>query len=334
MAQPELERFKRRGVTLAVETVEGVDQAPTAVANGIQMFDGRSGTEFDRRDRPLDRAFFTNDPFVVGNRRSFIEGGVELYSPSAPGAAGATGQSDIHALLTIAGLTLVRSLTAGVIARSRYNPVSAAIASATAYWYHVDILRKVLGARANLSGVKQEIGERFMAQARILGTYTDVTQVAIPTITYPTTVPPVSTHLNSEAYIDLDAEGAGAELLVWAKRLSLDFGSELTSKEYTSVMRNQINDRRATWSMLIARTALADFNPWAVRDAATIISARYVLEETAGGMASELGIRGQIETIEEADIDGDLGWELSGPCIASSAGGDEFYISFDDTSPP
>ena len=46
------------------------------------------------------------------------------------------------------------------------------------------------------------------------------------------------------------------------------------------------------------------------------------------GFSQKLSFRGQIEQISEVDIDGDLGWELSGPCIASSAGNDEFALEF------
>jgi hypothetical protein len=45
-------------------------------------------------------------------------------------------------------------------------------------------------------------------------------------------------------------------------------------------------------------------------------------------LASALYVRGQIETVAETDIDGDLGWDISGPCIPSNSGGDEFYIQF------
>ena len=125
----------------------------------------------------------------------------------------------------------------------------------------------------------------------------------------------------------------GSDILVWAKELSIDIGSQIGTKEYTSHKSTQINDRQPTFSLRIARTALADFNPWTVRDALSIITARIRTMVTDPGLYTEIGIRGQIENINEVDIDGDLGWELTGPCIASNTGGDEMYIEFGDTTP-
>ena len=101
-----------------------------------------------------------------------------------------------------------------------------------------------------------------------------------------------------------------------------------------AMMRNQqamIADPRGEL-LRIARTALADFNPWALRDAGTLITASLKLSES-DQRYSELGIRGQIEQINEVDIDGDYGWELTGRCVPSDAGGDEFYIEFGDDTP-
>lgn len=326
MAQPELDYFRKRGIALKAEVTEGTDSVPTAVANGIRLFEGSSGTEFDTVERKIDRAHFTNHPFGVANKRAFIEGGMELYPPATPGAV-ATSSIDGEIALLIAGMAVTKNLGAKT---TTYNPISAAIPSASAYWWHVDYHKQVLGCRANLTGVKMAIGERFMAQLRLQGTYTNVTEDAIPAITLPTTIPVIAQFDNSETNINIDG---GGDLLVWAKELSLDFGNTLTSKEYTSKKVHAPTDRMATWSLRIARTDLSDFNPWTVRDAGTLFEARMRTYVADPGLYSEIGIRGQIEQITETDIDGDLGLELTGRCIASDAGGDEFYLLFGDTTP-
>lgn len=322
MAQPALDWFRKRGVLVKAEGTEGTDSVPVAGTDGIMLMNGKAGTEFDKVERPIDRSFFTSDPFAVANKRAFIEGDFELYSPLTPGAA-ATSSADCEQLLLIAGMTVVKTLGTKT---TRYNPISASIPSASAYWYQVDHHVKALGARANISNLKMEIGKIFMGSVRIQGTYTAFSTVSLPAITYPTYVPTVATYANSTAVLN--------GVTVWCKKLEINFNNELGAKEYTSVLKHQISARKATWSMRIARTDLADLNPWTLRDAGTIITGTFTKtgEQPVSGVATaKLAFRGQIEQIEATEIDGDYGWDLSGPCVASNTGGDEFYIEFDDT---
>lgn len=326
MAQPQLDFFKKRGVAIALETVEGTDAAPSTTANGVMLMNGSSGTEFDKIERPIDRPHFTGTPFVVGNKRAFIEGEFELYPPETPGAA-TTSDADCGVLLLPAGMTVVKDDAAKT---TRYNPISADIPSATAHWWHVDTHKKVRGSRNNITGVGITVGDRFKGQVRLQGDYEDVTQEELPEIALPSRVPAVARADNTETHIT--TLPGGTPLLVWAKSLTVEFGNQLTSKEFTSHKSNSLSDRQPTWSLRIARTTLADFNPWTVRDNATLIAATLRLTES-NGLYSEIGIRGQIDQINEVDIDGDYGWELTGPCIASDEGGNEFYFEFGDSSP-
>jgi hypothetical protein len=159
-------------------------------------------------------------------------------------------------------------------------------------------------------------------------------------VVLPTKVPVIATSLNTTCLVSTLVAGATprtsgtplTNLHVNAKSLQLDFGNALKHKEYTELTVNAINDRLPKWSLRIARTDVgADFDPFYVRDNGTIMTAIFNLYESnakTACLASALQIRGQLETIAEADIDGDLGWDLSGPCIPSNSGGDEFYIQF------
>lgn len=320
MAQPNLEQFKKRGVAIKIETTVGVDATPTGVANGVLLLNGSSGTEIDKIERPVDRPFLGGTPFVVGGKRAFIEGEFELYPPATPGAA-TTSNADCEVLLLPAGMTVVKD---NVAKTTKYNPVSANIASATAYWYHAGTHKKVLGARNDLSNLSLAVGERFKGNVRLQGDYTTVTETALPSITLPSVVPTTAKASNTATNINVSG---GADVLVWAKSLSINLSNQIASKEYTTHKETGITERAPTFTLRIAKTALADFNPWTVRDAAQVFAARLRLTES-DGRYSELGVRGQIEAINEVEIDGDYGWELTGPCVPSSAGGDEFYILF------
>lgn len=343
MTQPALDFFKKRNLLIKAEVTEGTDPTPTGASDAFRLFDGSSSTEFDKVERPLDKAFFGSDPFVVANRRATIQGTFELYPPATPGAA-STSDADCAKLLLPAGMAVTKNAGAKT---TIYNPISTAIASATAYWYHTGTLIKALGARADISDLKIEIGQRFTGQCSIMGDYADVSAAAAPTVTLSSKVPVVATARNTDCKLSTLVRGATtstdgtplADLVVWAKSLSVSFGNALAHKEFTSKSVNGVSDRQATWSLRLAKTDItADFNPWYVRDNGIVLEAAlrlFEVDAVAGvldGLYSALNIRGQIETINPTDIDGDYGWELSGPCIPSDAGGDDFTIEFGDTS--
>lgn len=328
MAQPALDQFRKRLLTLKQEVTEGTDSLPTALANAILLMEGQSSTEGDVVDRDIDRAFFGARPFSFTNKRAMIEGMFELFPPATPGAA-STSDAACAPLLLPAGMAVVKNLGAKT---TRYNPVSSGIPSSTAYWYHNDMLMKVLGARHDISDLGITIGGRFQGRVRVMGRYDNVAADTLPNGTLYTDIPVVASYDNTQAHITNPV--GGTELLVWAKSLSVSFANELGTREYSSHKVNTISDRQPTWSMRIARTALADFNPWAARDANVIIGAKMrVYQNALVGRYSELGVRGQIEQVQVVDIDGDTGFELSGRCVPSNTGGDELYIQFGDTTP-
>ena len=326
MAQPQLEPFKRRGLALAVRAAAGSPVVPAPATNGVLLFTGTSGTEFDKIERPIDRPFLTGQPFAVGARRAYIEGEFELYPPTSPGGA-ADSDPDCGVLLLPAGMTVVKDATEKT---TRYNPISVNMALSDARFWHAGTVKHVQAARHNLTSLAITVGDRFKGNVRVQGDYETIAEEALPEIVLPTTVPTVARADNTVTKISVLP--GGAALTVWAKSLSVDLGNTITPKEYTSHKETGITDRAPTWTLRLARTALADFNPWTLRDAATPLAISLRLTEQSK-LYSELGIRGQIDTINEVEIDGDYGWELSGPCVASDAGGDELYIEFGDSTP-
>lgn len=328
MAQPALQFFRRRGMTAKAETTEGTDSVPTVADNGIIIMDGSLTTETQIYERAVDKTFLGHDPFVTGTKSATVQGTIDLVPPATPGQT-LTGNSHVEALL----LPCAHAVTKNAGAKTTtYTPISNAIPSASIYWYHADTRIKILGSRGVLSGLMMEIGQACRATVAMTGRYDTVDEVALPTITVPTINPVPLRHSNSEAHITSPHDGT--PLLVWAKMLSVDTGLEVGTTEYTSERFTRHRDRRATFTMRIARTDLDDFNPWAVRDANTIIRCTLrVYEDADPGLYTELSVRGQIEGVQDVDIDGDRGIEITGRCIPSSAGNDEYYLQFGDNTP-
>jgi hypothetical protein len=342
MPLPNLIPFKKRNFMLKAEVTPGTDANPVGATDGFRLFDGNSSTEFDKVERQVDRAHFGGYEFAVANPRAKIEGEFEIYPPSAPG----TGDADCAKLLLPCGMAVTKD---AVGKTTRYNPISEAIPTVTAVWSHAGTQVKALGARGDISGMAIELGQRMKGKASLTGDYTAVTETAMPTLTLSSKVPVVASARNMRTRIGTLVKGGTAgsvgtpleDFLVYAKTLSVDFGNALAHKEYSSLSVNQISDRAPTFTLRIARTDIAaDFNPWFVRDNGILFVATAQLFETSGtpsasltGLYSALTIRGHIENITTTDIDGDYGWELTGPCVPSDAGGDEFYLEFGDTTP-
>lgn len=326
MAQPDIEVFTARGLAVIAEVTEGTDPGVTSAADAYQILDGKSGTEFDKIERKLDKAFFSGDEFVVANNRAFIEGTIELTPPAVPG----TDPASCARILLPCGMAEDLDDVARI---TSYAPISRAIPTVTAAWWHGGTFRTVTGARGNLTGLTLKIGDRFMAQLRLQGDYEEIEEDDLPTdFDYSAFLTPtVVTDENSRMLVSV-VDGSPTNLHLWGKELSLDFGNQLQSKQFTELRVNRISDRKGTYKATFVRTAKADFDPWALRAAGELVTFEFRLMED-DGRTSTLSVRGQIEGINEVDVDGDYLWEITGPCIASDDGGDEFGLAFGNLAP-
>lgn len=318
-----LERFKNRALLLKLEVTEGVDPVPTPGADAFQLFDGTSGLMGDKVERPIDRPFFTHDPFVLTNVRGFIEGGFEIVPPA--GAYTAATKASVDALLKIGGMA--KTFVVGPPAIVRYNPISTAIQSATAYFYHAGVLYKCKASRANLSSLSMEIGSYLKGQTRIEGDCQQVEESALPAgLDYAAFATPV---VNTTESMEMRVNGFAVE----GKMIGADFGSQIKTIEHTEARITRISDRRPTFSARFYRPARASLDPWALWKANTIIPIYGSVTDPATGLQTKVTVRGQIEDVKPVDIDGDLGYEITGRAIASDAGGDEVLVEFTDTTP-
>lgn len=319
-----LERFKNRALLLKVEVTEGTDAVPAPATDAFQLFDGSSGLMSEKIERMVDRPFFTHDPFVNTNIRGFIEGGFEIVPPDVSPYTAAS-KASVDALLKIAGMA--KTFVAGPPIIVRYNPVSTAMPSGTGYFYHAGTLYKLTGARANLSSISMEIGNYLRGQCRIEGNCTQVEEAALPAgLDYTAFNAPIA---NTTESMELRVNGFAVE----GKKIGVDFGSQMQTAEHTEARVNRIRDRKPTFSAQFYRPARASLDPFALWKSGAVIPLFGSITDPATGLQTKLTVRGQIEDVKPTDIDGDLGYEISGRCIASDTGGDEIVIEFQDTVP-
>lgn len=325
MAQPPLEQFIRRTLLLKEQSAEGTPATPSNSVDGVRLYDGSSGTEVDSQTVNPDVPHFAGASMYVFNKRAFVEGMFELYAPEMPGDA-VDGTPDCHPLLGAAGM--VRVLNAGA-RTTRYNPISTGIPYTTAYWYHSDTLLRVHDARHAISSVTLEIGKRFEGRARVQGSYSEMEEAELPLVDLPEDENLVLQAHNGRAQITVLPGGSPVTLR--AKSMTLDFGSDIKTKEYTGYKTTTIDGRTPKWTLRCARPAKADFDALAVRDASGYVTVTMRIKG-ADGRYAMMGVRGQIESVSPDNIDGDYGFNITGMCTASSAGGDEFFIEFGDVA--
>lgn len=328
MAQPALDNFRRRGLA-----VDAADSAVTSAGDAIQILDGKAGTEFDKVERKIDRAFLGNYPFIVKNKRAYIEGMIEFVVPSVPGHS-TNGVASVAPVLLPCGMAQTLSSSGRT---TTFTPVSSGFAAADAKWWHSGTYLQIFDARGNLSGAKMEVGERFMGNLRLQGSYTEIDEASLPTdFDYSDfTVPQVASDLNSTLEVSSLGAAAISSLNLWGKSLSFDLGNDVQRVEYTEHSETRIKDRLPTFTCRIARPAKADFDVHAIRDSGELITLTmrtFDNPDQATGKYSELHVRGQIEQINQVDIDGDFGYEISGPLVPSDSGNDEFRIRFGDAT--
>lgn len=244
---------------------------------------------------------------------------MELAPPPNPGSE-TQGAPHAHPVLEIGGLR--QSLYGGEI--TRYNPLTDGIALSTADFWQAGTLRRLTDARAKISELRIEIGQRPRLRARIEGLCGDVDEAEVPEALPPPASAPIATAASARARVIV---GDRPALAVWAKSLDIDLRAALRLKDFTSRREHAYAGRDPVYTLTLARPSLADFDPWAARKAGQRLITRLRVE-TGDGRAVEIGARGLIRDIVEIDLDGDYGLQISGPCIATRPGGNEVWLAF------
>jgi len=322
MPQPQLDSFTRRGLAIALSGT-----LPTSAGHALQILEGSSEKQVDSVERNVDKPFFGNNPSSKKNRRATITGMIEITPPPAPGQV-TTGVASVAPALLSAAMEENRTADSRL---TEYNVISDSLGLYEAIWWHSGTYLHVTKARADLSEIKMEIGDRFMAKWSLEGVYTEVSEANLPTdfdySDFP--IPTVAEFDNTTMILNSLGSTAISNLHLRGKMLSASFGLEKGVKEYTEYKETRVTERKGTFTMKFARPDFDDFNPTAIRDSGELITCAFRLVET-DGRYSELFIRGQIDEVKDTDIEGDFGYEITGRLIPSSAGNDEVAINFGD----
>ena len=308
--------FDQRGCVLKLEGTEGVDSGPTTLLNTLQLINGRSGITAEKLTRSVDRPHFGAKPGRRIKERGFIEGEIEVVGALTLGAA-----SPQSPLFQLAGMA--ETLVAGPPALTRYNVISRQIPSASAWFYHAGTLKKILGARANISALMMEIDKFFTAKVRIEGACSTVAEATMPTdFDYDDfAVPTPYTTESGELLVN----GFAVDGL----SLSVDFGNALGVRSTTRRRVGRISGREGQFTAKFYRPAHADLNVWNLWESGAEFPIVGLHGIGAGvGRGAKLTLRAQIDNVDETEDDKDYVLEVKGSLIPSSAGNDEIQLEF------
>jgi hypothetical protein len=309
-----LESFEQRALLLKIEATEGVDASPAGGANAFRILNGQSGVEAEELKLERDAPYFTADPFVPVGRYGFIEGDVEVVGHATAGQA-----SPLSPLLRIGGNA--ETLVVGPPAGARYNPISTGVPSASAYFHHGGTRKKLLGARASISGFAFEIKKFPMFKVRIEGNCVEAEEAAMPTPDYSAFVDPMAIEYET---LQLSINGFNVDGVM----LSVDYGTELKVKEHSEGRIARISDRKPSGVLRFYRPAFASLNPWTLWKNLTKVPIFALLDNgtAARKIKKNLGYC-QLGVPKEIEIERDLGYEI--PFVPlPQTGNDEFVLEF------
>lgn len=322
MAQPDLRNFTRRGILIGPANTSLV-----AADHSLLLFDGTAETTADRVERNTDTPYLGAKPASMKNFRAMINGMIELITPTAPGQPTTGVAPWAKAILCCA---IAQTLTADS-RLTRYTPISDDAPLADAKWWHADIYMAVDDIAGDLAEINCAIGERITAKIALEGNYEAVSEDTVPTNFDLTAFvePTICTYSNSTLILNSLGDAAITDLHLRAKSLVINLGNEKAVKEYTKFKKGKVTKRNGKFTIRIALCDLGDFNPDDFKRSREYITLEWKLSE-ADGRYTMPGVRGQVDDVKLVDIDGDAGFEISGPAIPSSTGNDEIWIEHGD----
>jgi hypothetical protein len=156
----DVKNWNAKVILLKLETTEGVDAGPTALANALKVLDYTPQfMDADAKVRNIEKAFFGADPVAMANFKRGAAFSMEMH-----GSGTATGIPPWMLIAQIAGFGAPAVGASAVV----QSPITNGIKSATHWAYIDDLLVKTLGARAAL-GFRLEDGEYPLFNVTLLG---------------------------------------------------------------------------------------------------------------------------------------------------------------------
>lgn len=314
--------FDQAALLLKPEVTYGTDPTPDGANDSILISNGRIRFAANKLTREIDQAYLGARPFVLTGRSAFIEFDLEVMGNGTVDAA-----APIAPVLLACGLAETITPTTGPV---DYDPVSSAFGSATGY-FTIPSFNASGGTRHVVVGLRGNpvytCGINGYARLRVTmqGDEAVLSDAAMPAQTLSAFQAPVGVTTATWA---LTADDGGGAFNLDGVELQLDFGMRNTLYETSEQKVVAITGREATGFLRIHDTRLSDFNAYALANAGTQANIVSVVD---GGATKKHTLNiptVQLELPERIDISGASGLRVPFTALPSSAGNDEFNLSF------
>jgi hypothetical protein len=312
VAQP-IKLFENRALTMKVEDVYGVDEAPTAEDNAMLTMEGSVSINATKLTRKLDKPHLGADPFVLVGKEATAEFDFDLLGNTAVGTS-----APCAPILKSCGYAEVLVATTS----ATYNPISSAYASATIYFYHSGLLFKITGARGSI-----DIDFSIKSWGKAHAKYTGIIQLAAPTEATPGEL----TYIGFRTPPAIEKETFLVNCMAVALNATafkLSQGGDVAMYEGSEAREATYKARESTGSFTIFADALGVFNPWALANGHSQVPLFAEVGTVAGSITRVTCGQVQFEFSKITNLDGASGWEIPFTAPPTSAGNDEYSIRF------
>ena len=306
--------LRKRLILIETESTYGTDPSPTG-ADAVLVRDlNITPQQSDVVSRDVVRPYLGASEQLLANTRVECTFSVEMAGSGTAGTAPAYGKA-----LKACGLdeTIVASTSC------TYAPVSASFDSVTIY-YNIDGLRhKVTGCRGTFQ-INANVGEIPSIDFTFTGVYNSPDDSALPTASFANQATP---------QIFKAGNTSSFQLLSYAGKLqsfSFDVGNTLVYRELIGSDKEVLlTDRAGTGSTTIEAVSIAskDYFTAALSDT-SLGNLDFTHGTTAGNIVDFASTRVDIGDVSYGDQDGIAMFTIPYTCVPSTAGNDEFSLSF------
>ncbi len=303
----------KKTVLLAkIETVYGTDPVPTGAANAVLISDlSVTPLDQDTESRDLIRPYLGNSPQIPVANRTMVEFSVEVAGSGAAGTAPAYGP-------LLRACAMAEVITAST--KVEYNPISAAIESATLYVAVDGVLHKLTGARGSVA-IEMSAKKIPHFKFKFTGLFNAVTDAALPTAVFTGWIQPLAVLTGQTSAFTL--HGFAAAVL---QDLSIDLANTITHRALVGSEGVIITDRAPAGKVVIEAVLVATKDFWSIAKLATLGAFSIQHGTTAGNIVTLDAPQVQLVKPSYSDMDKIqmLNMDLT---LNPSAGNDELKIT-------
>ncbi len=300
-----------------IQTTDGTAEVGlTGALNAIRLVNGKQKTDMQFAEIARNSASSGANPSIPGVETWSCEAEIELVGAAVIGAA-----PIIDPLLQVCGHASVLTPTT----KAEWNPITNGIKSLTGWYLHGNREVKSYDVRGALNALSFKINDFPKSSLSLTGRITtDVDSVSdYAGVDFSAVQDPLS--IITETFL-LQLNGINLD----CTEFGVQFNREVKAHVNSEAIRTQNKKFNTGFTATFIRPAYATFNPIALRKAGTLMNLLASVTTTpAGRNFSVLATKAQILQVEEVDVDGYIGFQVTGKLTKFNDGNNDYILRAD-----